>query len=452
MNPNLRRSTALAIAVTAGSTIACSQAGLRKQYTEMRPNMMKGDWKTAVAQLDKSKDDVYGEKDRVMYWLNMGTLLHYAGDVKTSQQNFVNAEKTIQDLWTTSVTAEASKLLVNETVQSYAGEDFEKILIYMYTSLNHAQNNNLQDALVEARRADELLKKMEVHYAKEGNGGTVYTQDAFMLWLVGLYLEMEGMSSMNDAFLAYKASYMIYKKEYAGSFGASMPNFIAEDLVRTAKLIGFDDDAAKITEATGATGETVQKLGTMGEVIIVHGNGESPFKRELKFNGTMPDGYVTSVAVPQFVPIPPRIAYAQVAAGSMSAKTEVAEPVTKIVLKNFAHRLPAIKARAIARAIAKYAITKGAQAAGKAAGGGTVGALVGLAGNIAAVATEAADLRSWTTLPANIGVARLWLPPGDHAVSVTYHAATGAKIGRTDTFNVSLQAGQRKLISVRSLQ
>ena len=59
------------------------------------------------------------------------------------------------------------------------------------------------------------------------------------------------------------------------------------------------------------------------------------------------------------------------------AKTELAEPVTKIAIKNFEYKLPAIKARAVARTIIKYVATKGAQAAAKKAGGGALGATDG---------------------------------------------------------------------------
>ncbi len=445
------RTKALALAAALVSTTACSQAGLRKQYQEMKPAMIRGDWKTASAQLEQSKEKVYGEKDRVMFWLNMGTILHYAGDVKGSQANFVKAEETMQELWTKSISAEASKVLVNETMQSYPGEDFEKVLIYLYTSLNHAQQGNIADALVEGRRADEFLKKLKVHFEKEGEGGTVYTQDAFMLWLVGLYYEMEG--SLNDAFLAYKAAFQAYETEYAGKFGMPPPKYLAEDCVRTATLIGFSDEVAKFSAAAGAeAGHTVKKLAEMGEVIIVHGNGESPFKRELRFNNTMPDGYVMSITVPEFVAQPAQIAYAKASAGGVEASTELAEPMTSIVLENFKHRVGAIKARAVARAIVKYAASKGAQKIGEAAGGGALGALVGLAANVASAATEAADLRSWTLLPANVNVARMWLPPGEHELKVSYHSASGATIGRSDSFKVTIAPGKRQLVSVRSFQ
>lgn len=445
----------LSLALIVGG--GCKHADFRAQYNEMRPSMLAGDWQTAGAQLEKAKEKVYGESDRVMYWLNMGTVLHYAGDPIGSQDNLVKAESAMQDLWTKSISAEASKFIINESMQSYPGEDFEKVLVYFYTALNNVEQKKIQDAIVEARRADELLKKMQIHLEKEGEVGTLYKQDAFMLWLVGLFYELEGRSGVNDAFLAYKAAYKAYREEYAGKFGAPVPKYLGEDLVRTAKLLGFGQDAAHFAQETGATGETIQKLSSgQSEVILILASGEAPFKQQFEIDAPMPDHYLMRIALPKFVPVPTQVSFAEARSDGVAVRTEVAEPITTIVLKNFEHRQPAIQARAIARAIVKYAATKGAEAAasgGKDASGSRklAGALVGLAGNIAGALSESADTRSWTTLPANIGVQRFWLPPGRHKLEIRYHDASGQPIGREQTVQVDLKPGERRIISVRSL-
>jgi len=445
---SVRRALQLAAGAPLLLSMACSQAGLVQQYYEMRPAMQRGDWNTAAAQLDKAKEDPYGEGDRVMYWLNMGTILHYAQKADDSNANLIKAEAAMQELWTTSVSGQVGSMLSNDTVVDYGGEDFEKVLVYVYTALNNLKLGKPADALVEARRADEFLKKMLVHYEKEGESGTVYKQDAFILWLIGMLYEMEG--NNQDAYILYKAAYVAYQTDYAGNFGMPPPKFIGEDLVRTGEPLGFAEDVAKFKAETGATGESLEKLKENGEVIVIHGNGESPSKRELIFDGQMPDGYVMAIAVPEFVANVPKVAYATVSSDGVSANTELAEPITSIVLKNFELRLPGIKTKAIARAVIKYVATKAAQAI---AGGSdsALGSIVGLAGNIAAAATEAADLRSWTVLPAQFNVGRIFLPAGPHTVTVSYHDAGGAPVGPQETFQVDVVAGKRSVLSVRSM-
>lgn len=439
---------------------ACSHADMRKHYKTMRPNMMKGNWTGAAAQMSKAKKKVYGKKDRIMYWLNLATIQHYAGQTAQSQSHFEKAEDAMQDLWTKSITGSASKYISGETTQAYAGEDYENVLIYLYTSLNKAMQGNFQDAQVEARRAAQRLQKMKVFFETKGcpkkvdpkKCKAVYTQDAFMLWMVGLYREIEGGESLQDALIFYKDAYDTYASQYSKHFGSRPPSFLGEDIVRVAKALGRDDVVKEYGSKSGATGETLAKTAEMGEVILIHGNGESPFKTQMKFRARMPDGHMISMAIPKFNRVPHRIDHAKLTVGNHTVNTELAEPVTSIVLTNFKYRLPAIQARAIARTIIKYVATKVASAAAKKAGGGALGALVGLAGNVASEATEAADLRSWTLLPANFGVGRLWLPAGEHNLKVTYHSKSGGKIGRTDTIKVSVKPGRRTILSLRSMR
>lgn len=430
-----------------------SHAGFRKQYQQqLKPYMVQGQWAQAAQVLQGSKGKVYKEADRVMYSLNLGTLYHYAGQYEPSMTQFVSAEKSIQDLWTTSVSSEASKFIVSESVQDYPGEDFEKILVYFYTALNRVKQGNLSDALVEARRADEFLKKIQVQYEKEKEQvGTLYKQDAFMLWLVGLFYEVEG--SWADAFLAYQSAYKAYKTEYAGKFGAASPTFLQEDVVRTAQLAGRTDAVAEYTQEFGKVGHSLLAAAEgKAEVILIHAAGEAPYKAQTFIQGKMPDGYMMRIAIPKFVPNKHRVRTAELEVAGQTAKTELMEPVARIALDNYKHRLPAITARAVARAIVKYVATqatkKAVKGSGKDSKRAALGALVGLVGNVASAASENADLRAWTMLPAEIGVTRMWVPAGEHTVNVRY-LGPGA---RTEQIAITVKAGERRILSVRTLQ
>lgn len=444
----------LALALVAIGTGCRSHVGFRKQYQQLRPAMVQGNWAQAAQTVQTSKGQVYKEEDRVMYWLNLGTLLHYAGQYDPSMQNFVQAEETIQELWTKSISSEASKFIVSESIQDYPGEDFEKILVYFYTALNRVKQGKLQDALVEARRADEFLKKIQVQYEKEKEKvGTLYKQDAFMLWLVGLFYEIEG--SWSDAFLAYQTAFRAYNEEY-GKFGASAPSFLKEDLIRTAQLAGRADAYDEYLAKFGGGGDSLKAASEgMAEIIVIHAAGEAPYKTQTFIQGRMPDGYVMRIAIPKFVPNKHRIHTAEASVGDVSAKTEPMEPIARIALDNYKHRLPAITARAIARAIIKYTATqatkKAVKGSGKDSKRAVAGALIGLIGNVASAASEQADLRAWTMLPAEIGVTRMWVPAGSHTVNVRYLGPSGA-MGRTDQFSIDVKEGERRIISVRTLQ
>jgi hypothetical protein len=444
-----------ALQLNAVLAAGCSNMNIQQHYVDMRPAMIRGDWKTAVAEMERAKEDgIYDEEDRVMYWLNYGTVLHHAGEHQKSQAELVHAEEAMQELWTKSISAEASKFLVNETLQPYPGEDFEKILLYLYTSLNNVKTGQLQQAIVEARRADEFLKKMRVYYEQEGGIGTAYKQDAFMLWMVGLYYEIEG--TLAQAALAYKAAYDAFESDYRGNFGAGPPSFVAEDVVRTAQVSGNAPLADQL-RAKGASGATIDKVSQgMAEIILIHGSGEAPRKLEYKIDHRMPDGYVARIALPKFEAQSNRIEYAQMEIEGTSVRTELMEPVTTIALKNFKTQQAGLTARAIARAVLKYGATKGTQKAVEGGGGDAnrklAGAAVGLLGNIASAATEAADLRSWTMLPSEIDVARVLVPPGNHLVNVTFHGSGGQTIGQPLSMPIELKNGERRIVSVRTFE
>ncbi|MEM7678864.1 MAG: hypothetical protein AAF449_23025, partial [Myxococcota bacterium] len=123
----------------------------------------------------------------------------------------------------------------------------------------------------------------------------------------------------------------------------------------------------------------------------------------------------------------------------------------------FKHQLPGLKARAIVRATAKYVATQGTK---KAIEGGKnasderklAGALIGLFGNIAAAASENADLRTWSFLPSYFRVARLNVPPGRHTLRMTFESRNGADVVPAKSYSLDLKAGERKIIDIRTVR
>ncbi len=444
----------LLVAVTL--SVGCrNHRGFQSEYQQaLRPAITAGDWKTVAARIEANKGSLYSEEDRVMFWLDHGTALHYAGDLEKSSSAFFSAEEAMQELFTKSISEEIGRFVATETIQTYPGEDYERSMSYVYTTLNAAKRGRMADALVEARRADGFLKKMQVA-AEKAEADTSYTQDAFLLWWVGLLLEVE--RSYGDALLAYEAAYRTYDELYRTTFGAAPPGYLLEDIVRTARLAGRDDAVARWTRATGAAGSTADRVAAGdAELILIHATGEAPVKREATFTAPMPDGYIVRVAVPALDRRPSRIASSRLVVAMTEARSSLAQPVEAIAMTRFQERIGGIQARAVARAATKYVATKATSEAVRGnrsdSGRNLMGMLVGIAGNIASAASEGADLRSWTLLPAQFRVARMWLPPGTHDVRVDVLDAAGRPSGVAFRGQVQLAAGERQLLSVRSVR
>ena len=86
---------------------------------------------------------------------------------------------------------------------------------------------------------------------------------------------------------------------------------------------------------------------------------------------------------------------------------------------------PTIFFRTILRGLTKYLASRGAEKVG--------GKGLGLLANLLGAVTERADTRSWLTLPGQVHVLRLHLPPGRHDVKLELLGADRARGGGADT-------------------
>ncbi len=109
--------------------------------------------------------------------------------------------------------------------------------------------------------------------------------------------------------------------------------------------------------------------------------------------------------------------------------------------------MPAITARAIARMAVKDTMAKAASSSGGGSSSSSAGAgLFGLAVNLTAVLTERADTRSWFTLPGEIHLARLSLPPGEYNVKIELHGRD-ERVLEAGELKIALQKGEKKYVS-----
>jgi hypothetical protein len=170
-------------------------------------------------------------------------------------------------------------------------------------------------------------------------------------------------------------------------------------------------------------------------------------------------GRVVRVALPHLVSQKTRVPFETVILKdtqerSLTVRSELAHNVTALAEKTLADRMPAITAKALARATSKFAMAEAAtigaqQAAGKDAGP-WVGLLVGLLTKGLAVMSEEADKRSWQTLPDEIHVARAWVFPGRYDVAIQ-PSGQGPAAERAER-SLNLAPGETAFIIQRVMQ
>ncbi len=230
----------------------------------------------------------------------------------------------------------------------------------------------------------------------------------------------------------------------------------------------------------------------LGEIVLIHYNGPAPMKvsRTMQVAWSKAQAYVNSsgyrtkeyddrlangiragvfgnaitVAYPEYVQKPYRITSSRVSVDSEdgdesgAVTTRLMEDISADAKTTMDSKNAAVMARAIARATVKYVLAKNIGDAGSKIieknVDGTAGQLLGLlfkaATSATAAATEVADTRGWTTVPAQIRLSRQTASPGTHRVTVTFLDGNGFTVGRQVFENVEVRAGQRTYLHCRT--
>jgi uncharacterized protein len=412
-------------------------------YRGVEEQVSAGNYLSALSQVRSSLPS-YGDKATVLYKLDMGLLYHYAGQADSSSQWFFAAEREMDELYTKSVSLAAASFLLNDNILPYEGEDFEKALVNVFLALNYAAQGEPDEALVEARKVDLKLRQLSKAY----EGKNVYQDDAFIRYLMGALYESRG--EINDAFISYRKAhevYAVYQREY----GTPAPSFLLDDLVRTATMLGFADEAGQY-RALGGKPFDPRSAG-QGSILVVVYAGKGPVKEEYRPSVSIADDngviHTFQIALPRFVPrmTAPRTYGVTLSGpeGTWPARTaEVAEDVTAIAAKSLSDRISMVYLKSGGRAVLKFLASEAAknEIRKKTNDDGVLNFLGSLAVDLAVGATERADVRGWRTLPAQFQVVRMMVPPGTYSLRVA--ASDGHYVLPADT--VRVRSGQTGIV------
>ncbi len=419
------------------------------RYLLIEASLRVHDAKGADAIVQRSEKE-YGEKSRLLYGMDRGMTLQLAGDYQQSNAVLEQAEEELDRLYTRKIRTETLAFMTNDTALPYEGDPYEQVLINVLKAVNYAVLGQWQDALVEARRIDHRLNVLSDR-TQEKNA---YREDSFARYLSGILYESTG--DVNNAFIAYRNAYETFEATRAWSHTA-VPSQLREDLLRTADALHFTQELAEYQHVFPSTKwETSQALQHLAQVVVISYNGRAPRKEDQFLDLPISldalqlvllnrgfsqanqhsnravdtvlygfNGRVVRVALPRLIPQKTQVPVDTVNlipdnGTRVTLNTELVHNVTALAEKALSERMAGITVKALARAATKFALaegaTRGAQhAAGKDAGP-WVGLLVGLLTKSLAVASEEADKRSWQTLPDEIHLARVWVPPGRYQV------------------------------------
>ncbi|MFA5530466.1 MAG: hypothetical protein WDA11_07355 [Thiohalomonadaceae bacterium] len=398
-------------------------------YSASRPaleaSLAAGQYEQALKQLAEHPGP---ERDRVLHLLDRAMLQRLAGDYGASNASFEEAKRIIDEFSTISATETSASFLINDATTTYVGEPFEQALLHAYAALNYLDLGDDEAARVEALQVDLTLQSL----AEDDEGPLA--RDPFARYLAGIIYERRG--EWSDALISYRMAYEGYKA-HARLYPIAVPSALKEDLLRLTARVGLMDEHRRFREEFGVPNWQDPGLQN-GELVVLLHNGLAPIKREERAVLVPPRvPQVVSIALPRYEPRPGVVSGARVLVDGREVRTEIVEDVTAIAQHTLSGRMPAITARALARAVTKFKITESARKEDKAAG---------LISNVAGLLTERADTRSWLTLPAEIQLARLRLPAGDHQVCMELLSPAGGVV-ETHEFAISVAKDSQTVLS-----
>lgn len=166
-------------------------------------------------------------------------------------------------------------------------------------------------------------------------------------------------------------------------------------------------------------------------------------------------GNVITLAIPDFRKRQAPIQGSEVIVASAAGpgiKSDLVEDIEAIGIKSLQDRIGRVLAKAIARAVVKFAIAQGSGAVVEQLAGGTWGKIVKAAVAAGGAASEEADKRSWRTLPGKILISRVPLPPGRHNLTVKLLDENGAAVREVSLEGVEVKAGKKTFVRVVSME
>ena len=419
---------------------ACAAPSLRYK-TDVNRLVAQGDFQTAAAKVEAKRSKMYARKDSALAYLDEATLLHDAGQTEKSDELFAHAQDRIEELYTRSATRTVGRFLINDLTLPYSVATYERALTYFYRAMNFLDQNNLEDATVEMRRAVLFLDNLR------GSKKKGYNDDPFVQYFASWIFESAG--QLSDARICRTNALNAYKN-LGGVLEVSAPNFsVPNNYDQYGEVILFHYNGLLPLKKSATVQFAWDRIYGILSSARETQNGLSPEVENALVSGFM--GHAVTLAYPVLEPQHYTITSSFAQVNGQQYRLQKMADFAAAAKQDLEDRLPGIWFRAAARAVAKQVAAEQARkAARSAAKEDTLGDLAGLFMNVLGSATEKADTRQWFTLPAQIYATRLFLPPGKQNIQLLFRDGYGNIIGEYVFENVQIVRGQRIFLHYRT--
>ncbi len=427
--------------------ISCaSTVTSQMQYVEAEAYVKQRNYYAAAEVIEDVKGTAYKEKERVLYYLDVGMLYHYAQRYEESNSALTEAEYAIEELYTNSISKSIGSAVLNDNARDYSGEIYEDLYINIFKALNYIALDDNESALVEVRRLnnkmnllqdkynalyDEYSRSGEATQAKVNEITNQFHENALARYLGCILYRNEGdyddaridRRNFNNAFLTQPLIY---------PFPMGLPPD-SQPAEGTAVPVNFFAFSGQSPGKKGITYYIDSSAGTLFFTTV--DQNEDNYLKELADIDTMfvpglSYGFHMKLQFPRMFnrsfPVDKIYVYADdLILGTLG----LTEDIEHVAQTTFAQELPLIVGKTVTRAIVKGVVKEAGQAATNSVIDDQVGGLggellklaMGVATDAAVDATENADLRISNFFPAKAYAGEFYLEPGVYNFRVEYY-------------------------------
>lgn len=399
-----------------------------------------GNYAAAIETIEKDKKKLYNSEDAFLFEFDLGLLYHYDKDYKTSIKHFAKAEEILDELYTRSIANEAAALLTNDNIRPYRSYPFEIQWLYQTQILNYLALGEIDEAVVEARRA--LLAIQSLQEKEEDK----FNESGALQYLIALSFEWQ--KSEDDARIAYNNAKKNFENSgHAPKLATEVPENEQEIIV-----VGY----AGLSPVLGEN----KFWGTYAKdgVLFLHykdanGKQQTITLVALGLGGPGFSGSTMTVqfAIPKIVEKSSQTAVFSVSVNGNSKMTESFSNTKSSLKKDFENGEKTMLLRTAGRVILRTIAASKVKSKMR-TGNGLADLALNLGTDFTTNAMENADLRLGSTMPLTLQITRIPVEPGKHSVKIDILDKYDRKTGSPAEQSVNIKKGEKVFLFVPALK
>ena len=372
--------------------------------------VQQGEFTTAAETLEKNKNSLYRNRDRVLYFLDKGMLTRFAGDYRESTALLQQGERAIEENYSVSISQEIGTFITSDRAREYDGEDYEDIYLNLFNALNYYHQGDIEGAMVEIRRSSNKLRDLSSRY------GILMTNMQRMALENGTDIppNPDAPVQFNNSALARYLGMLFYR-----GIGNMDSARIDQNQIRIAMA---NNPTIYSNPIPSSIADELAIPRGMARLNVISFTGRSPIKEEEVIRIFLGNSWIR-IALPVMVSRPSQVNTVEVLLDSgESFVLELLEDIGAVAKAAFTHRKSIIYTKTIMRATLKGLTTSILFAAAESSDNNSgLFTLLGIGAQVFSEASERADLRMSRFFPGKAFVGGITLPPGTYSFIITYY-------------------------------